>query len=238
MTEVILVPVLSDNYSYILKSDNHVAVIDPGEAAPIIKKLEELNLKPDFILNTHHHGDHIDGNAALTSKYGSKLIGPQKETSRIDKIDKGVSENDIFQIGSEEIHVFETPGHTTGHICFWLPHSKILFSGDLLFAMGCGRAFEGTAEDLFHSIAKIKDLPSDTKIYCGHEYTLANAEFSITVDQDNNDLQSRYEEVKAARNKGIPTIPTSMEIERKTNPFLRAETAEELSKIRALKDSF
>lgn len=238
MTDVTLVPVLNDNYAYILTSGDQSAVIDPGEADPVISKLEELGLKPDYILNTHHHSDHIAGNKNIREKYGAQLIAPASETSRIKDIDIPVSEKDTFTIGDEDVHIVETPGHTTGHICFWLPDSKILFSGDLLFSMGCGRAFEGSAEDLFHSISKIKPLPAETKIYCGHEYTLSNAEFSLTIEPENMTLQKRYKEVQELRDNGIPTIPTSLGLELEINPFLRAQNSQRFTKIRTLKDNF
>lgn len=235
---VTLVPVLDDNYSYIIQSGNAVAVVDPGDAAPIIKALNDMNLTPTHILNTHHHGDHINGNAALKQKYDCVLIGPAKETGRIADMDQTYSDKSTFGLGDDTVHVIETPGHTTGHICFYLPNSHVLFSGDLLFALGCGRAFEGTAEDLFHSIAKVKDLPPETFIYCGHEYTAANAKFALSVEPDNAALIARYEEIKKLRADNRPTIPTTLELEWQTNPFIRAKTADHFSKIRHLKDNF
>ena len=238
MTPIVtLVPVLEDNYSYILQSGDAVAIVDPGDANPIINKLNEMGITPTHILNTHHHGDHIQGNKALREKYNCVLIGPLHETKRIADMDITYGDQDFFNLGDDKVLVIETPGHTTGHICFYLPDSHILFSGDLLFALGCGRAFEGTAQDLFHSIAKIKDLPKQTRIYCGHEYTAANAVFALTVEPDNKALIARSEEIKKLHAAGTPTIPTTLEYEWQTNPFIRAKTADHFSKIRHLKDN-
>lgn len=202
MIDVTLVPVLNDNYSYVIKSGNTVAVVDPGEAGPIIEYLDGHNLHPDYILNTHHHGDHIAGNAEIKRKYGARLIGPAAESGRIANMDETYSEDDTFGLGGETVHVIETPGHTAGHICFYFPESHALFSGDTLFSMGCGRLFEGTAEQMWASLSKIMALPDDTMIYCGHEYTAANAKFCLSVEPDNKDLQARAEEVSALRAAG------------------------------------
>lgn len=235
---VTLVPVLSDNYSYIIEHNGETAVVDPGQAEPLLNELKNRALTPSMILNTHHHSDHIAGNNAIINEYGSELIGPEKETHRIPGINKTVSNGSTFSFGGETVEVFETPGHTNGHICFHFTDSKILFSGDLIFAMGCGRAFEGTPEELFNSIQKIKALPPETKIYCGHEYTLSNAEFGLTIEPNNPDIIARYKTVKQYRDNNLPTIPTTLEEELKTNVFLRAENANIFADIRAKKDSF
>lgn len=238
MLEVTLVPVLSDNYAYILKSNKDIAVLDPGEAGPIINKLEELDLIPSTIFNTHHHYDHTDGNTALKKKYGCKIIGPEKESLKIQSIDQGINAKDKISFGNEEITIFETPGHTAGHICFYFPESKILFSGDTLFAMGCGRTFEGTSEQLFEAFQIFKKLPDNTKIYCGHEYTFSNGTFCMSVDPDNQNLYERMQEINELRNNNQPTIPTTIALEKKSNIFMRAKTAEEFKKYRDLKDNF
>lgn len=236
--EVTLVPVLSDNYAYILHKGEHAAVIDPGQPEPLIYQLDNLDLTPNMIINTHHHSDHIAGNKALMDKYGARLVAPDKETARIPGINKTVKEGSIIEFADETIEVIETPGHTNGHVCYHLPQSKIVFAGDLIFAMGCGRAFEGTAEELYTSIEKIKALPPETEIYCGHEYTLSNAEFCLSIDPDNADLVARHKEVKQYRDNNLPTIPTTLEKEMQTNAFLRAKSVEEFADIRQKKDNF
>ncbi|MAZ75749.1 MAG: hydroxyacylglutathione hydrolase [Micavibrio sp.] len=237
-TNVILVPILSDNYSYILEKNGDVAVIDPGQPEPIINELKNRDLTPSIILNTHHHSDHIAGNKAIMDQYGATLIAPEKDFHRIPDIDISVKEGSPLTFSSEKIQILETPGHTNGHICYYLPESKIIFAGDLIFAMGCGRAFEGTPEELFNSLQKIKALPLETQIYCGHEYTLANAEFCLSIEPDNVDLIARHKIVKQYRDNNLPTIPTTLEEELKTNVFLRAENASTFADIRAKKDNF
>lgn len=238
MLEVTLVPVLSDNYAYIIQSGNDIAVIDPGDAKPIISILEEKNLKPSILINTHHHHDHIAGNEVIKNKYNLKIIGPEKDRHRIPEIDQGLNEGDQLSFGDETTEIIETPGHTAGHICLWLPESKALFSGDTVFSMGCGRLFEGTPEQMFQSFEKIKKLPAETKIYCGHEYTQDNGTFCLSIQPDNQDLIDRMEEVKTLREKNRPTIPSTIELELKTNVFMQAKSAEEFKKYRELKDNF
>lgn len=238
MLEVTLVPVLDDNYAYILQSGDDVAIVDAGDAAPIIKALEAKKLVPSIVFNTHHHGDHIGGNKELKEKHGVKIIGPLKDQHRIEHMDQGVSESDIISFGNEEILIMETPGHTSGHICLWFEQSATLFSADTLFAMGCGRTFEGTSEELFKAFERFKTLPDHTKIYCGHEYTENNGEFCLSVDPDNQDLIKRMADVRALRQKNIPTIPTTIGLEKKTNIFMRAKDAGTFKKYRDLKDTF
>ena len=238
MLDITLIPVLDDNYAYILQSDNDVGVLDAGDAAPVIQKLEELNLEPTVIFNTHHHSDHIAGNDALRGKYNCDIIAPAYETDRILNIHHAVKDGDIFDFGDEKVTVFHTPGHTTGHICFWFKDSQNLFSGDTLFAMGCGRLFEGNAGDMFDNFQKFNAIPDKTKIYCGHEYTQTNGNFCLSVDPDNQDLKARMAEVKNFRNKNIPTIPTTIELEKKTNIFMRAKSVEEFAHYRNLRDNF
>lgn len=238
MLDVILVPILEDNYAYIIKSKDSVAVIDPGDAAPVIAVLEEMDLKPSFIFNTHHHWDHVNGNKKIKEKYGLEIIGPESERNKIPELDNGLKNADAFNFGDEVVGIIETRGHTLGHICFYFKNSKILFSGDTLFSLGCGRLFEGTAEDLFNAFKTLKALPDDTQIYCGHEYTLDNAKFCLNIAPDNQDLITRAEEIKNLRNKKQPTIPTALAQEKKTNVFLMAKNAEEFKELRKLKDNF
>lgn len=233
------IPTLEDNYTYLLiDAGGTNAVIDPAEAAPIISYIEKHDISLTYILNTHHHADHTGGNVELKQKYKSPIVGPGKERDKIQSMDTGLYDGDTFPFGYNDFEIIETPGHTLGHICFYLPKENVLFCGDTLFSLGTGRLFEGTAEDLFASLQKIKALPASTMIYCGHEYTQENAEFCLSIDPDNKALQKRYEEVLEKRELGQPTIPVSLETELATNPFLRAESAEELQKLRDQKEQW
>jgi hydroxyacylglutathione hydrolase len=237
MIRVSIIPILKDNYAYLLEGNNEVAVVDPGEAAPVIAALEQRGLKLDYILNTHHHGDHIAGNAELACKYGAKIAGPAAEKARIPNMDILLKEKDRLPFGGEEANVIETPGHTRGHICFYLPESKIVFTGDTLFLMGCGRLFEGTAEQMWHSLSKIAALPDETKIYCGHEYTEVFGHFGLREEPDNQDIQNRLKEVESLRAQNKPTIPGTIAEEKRTNVFLRAGSSENFAKVRKVKDA-
>ncbi len=238
MLNVTIIPILSDNYCYLLENAGKIGIVDPGEAAPVIDYLEMHSLTPDVILNTHHHADHIAGNRDIMDRYDCTLVGPASETARIPGMTHKLQEGDHYEFGDETFRVMETPGHTKGHICLYGEKSQILFCGDTLFSLGCGRLFEGDAATMWNSLQKLSALPDDTLIYCGHEYTLANGEFCLSEDPDNADLQNRMEEVKSLRNEGKPTLPVSLEMEKKTNIFLRAESAEDFKKLRELKDSF
>ena len=237
MLSVQILPILEDNYAFIVQSENKVAIVDPGDAKPVIDHLEKNNLTPDIILVTHHHWDHVNGIKEIKEKYGCTVIGPENERHKIEELDKGVSDCDSFYFDTEEIEVIEVAGHTQHHICFYFQQSQILFSGDALFSMGCGRLFEGTADDLFIGFQMLKTLPPETDIYCGHEYTQTNAEFCLTIDPDNQELKARAAEVKKLRAQNKPTIPSTMAQELETNSFLRAETPAELKHIRDLKDN-
>lgn len=235
--KVHILPILDDNYSYILENENgDVAVIDPGEAAPIIDWLEQNNKRLTHIINTHHHGDHIAGNKELQEKYSAILAAPKADMHRIPGVDIELEEGTTFTFGGEEAQIIDTPGHTVGHIALYFPNSKALFCGDTLFSMGCGRLFEGTAEQMWNSFEKIMDLPDDTLIYPGHEYTQSNGEFCLRIDPDNTELKQRMNEVIDLRAQNLPTIPTTLGLEKQTNAFLRAGSAKEFAKIRALKD--
>ena len=236
MLEVTLVPILQDNYAYILQSGNDVAVLDPGDAAPVIDKLNELNLTPTTIFITHHHWDHVDGIRNIKEKYNCTVIAPETDKDRIPLMDKGINEESNLSFGGENIEIIETPGHTKNHICLHFPKSHILFSGDTLFAMGCGRLFEGSAEDMFKAFEKLKKLPDSTQIYCGHEYTQSNGEFCLTIEPTNPDLVDRMQDVASLRAQNKPTIPTTLGLEKKTNIFMRAKDANEFKKFRDLKD--
>ncbi|MCC6598124.1 MAG: hydroxyacylglutathione hydrolase [Alphaproteobacteria bacterium] len=237
MIKISILPVLSDNYAYILKAeDGDIAIIDPGGAAPAIDFLERNALVPRIIFNTHHHGDHTGGNAPLIARYGCTLAVPAKESGRIAGGNIMLTDGMRQSFGGEALHVFETPGHTSGHVCLHFPDSRALFTGDTLFSMGCGRLFEGTAEQMWASLQKIKALPENTLIYCGHEYTLDNAKFGLRIEPENADILARLHEVEILRATGKPSLPISLAQEKKTNIFLRAQTPERFAELRILKD--
>jgi hydroxyacylglutathione hydrolase len=224
---ITLIPCLSDNYAYLIESGGKVAVVDPSEPAPVIAALEARGIKRlDHILNTHHHFDHTGGNVALKEKYGAKVIGPRADMHRIEGIDAGVGEGDTVTVGDSSWRVFDIPAHTSGHIALWCPEHSAVFTGDTMFAMGCGRLFEGTPAQMWASLSKLAALPPETKVYCGHEYTASNGRFALTVDTGNAALKARMDEVNRLRADGKPTIPCTIADERATNPFLRSNLAE------------
>jgi len=223
---VTLVPCLKDNYAYLLadRQAGLCAVVDPSEPEPVKAALAREGLTLTHILNTHHHWDHTGGNLVLKAELGARVIGPGKDRDRIPGIDEGVSEDAPFTFGPHSARILEVPAHTRGAITFVF--GDIAFTGDTLFAMGCGRLFEGDPPMMWASLSKLMKLPDQTKIYCGHEYTLSNGRFALTLEPDNADLQARMREVEAARAKNEPTVPSTMAMEKKTNPFLRPNSAE------------
>ncbi|MEC7179410.1 MAG: hydroxyacylglutathione hydrolase [Pseudomonadota bacterium] len=248
-----IIPCLSDNYSYLIheKKTNTISIVDPSEFETCDKVISKYK-KLDFILNTHHHADHVGANLELKKKYNSKILASNLDKDRIPGIDIFLKENQIQKIGNFEFEVIFLPGHTKGHIAFFFKKEKIVFTGDTLFSLGCGRVFEGTHEEMLNSLNKIKNLPSDTKIYCGHEYTKSNLNFCLTYDSKNNFLKEKAIDIKKKLNSNQPTIPSSLDQEIKTNIFLRCNDPEikhaldlkdstELevfSKLRDLKDTF
>lgn len=238
MLDVHIVPVLTDNYSYILQSGDAIAVVDPGEPGPVEIALAEMKMAPSLILNTHHHSDHIAGNRQIKRKYDCTVIGPAADIHRMPDLDKGVKDGDIIPFGDERLRVIETPGHTSGHVCFYAEKSHILFTGDTLFSMGCGRLLEGSADEMWTSLQKIMALPDDTQIYCGHEYTQVNGEFAQSVEKNNLDIRERLAEAKKLTANGRPTLPTTLLQEKKTNVFLRAANTNDFAVLRQLKDKF
>lgn len=252
--EIYMFPCLKDNYGFLLHDAeyNLTAAIDTPDADAIEKALSDKGWKLTHILNTHHHWDHAGGNLELKKKTGCLIAGPQAEASRIPGIDIQLSEGDIFQFGQFNAKVYDTPGHTSGHIVYHFENEHIAFVGDTLFAMGCGRLFEGTPEQMWHSLQKIMQWPDETIIYCAHEYTQTNARFALTVEPCNMDLITRANEIEIIRDANKPTIPTTLEIEKKTNPFLRPMSdairntlnmvhnseLEVFTKIRQLKNNF
>ena len=218
---------LKDNYGVLLHdpATGATAAIDAPEAPPIEKALAATGWKLTDILVTHHHGDHTAGIAELKDKHHCRVIAPRNEASKIANIDETVGEGDSVTVGSLSAKVLETPGHTAGHISYFFSADKLAFVGDTLFAIGCGRVIEGNAQLMWNSLKKLMALPKDTAVYCGHEYTQANARFALTIEPENAALQKRAKEVDALRAAGKPTLPTTIGLELETNPFLRPHVA-------------
>jgi hydroxyacylglutathione hydrolase len=247
-------PCLDDNYGYLIHdpASGLTATIDTPEVDAINAALVEKNWSLDFIFNTHHHHDHAGGNLELKAQTQCEIIGPAADIDRIPGIDRAVGEGDTVMLGDWVFQVHDTPGHTRGHIVFHCAEAAVGFVGDTLFALGCGRLFEGTPEQMWHSLQKLLSWPDQTLIYCAHEYTEANARFALSVEPENADLVSRANEIRIARAQGVPTVPTSMALEKKTNPFLRPHSSnlqetidlvgqndvEVFARTRELKDNF
>ena len=254
MLNIEIIPCLNDNYSYLLcdQDTNTVAIIDPSDFNPCDKIINKKYKKLDYILNTHHHFDHVGGNKKLKEKYKSKVLGCELDKDRIPGIDITLKEKQNFKIGNASFEVIFIPGHTKGHIAFYFKDEKIVFTGDTLFSLGCGRVFEGTYEQMFSSLNKLKNLPIDTKIYCGHEYTKKNLEFCLEYESNNEFLRKKSNWINSKIETNSPTVPVSIDEEKKTNIFLRcnepsiknalnlnnASEQEIFSKLRDLKDSF
>lgn len=221
--EVELIPALSDNYMFLLfdPKTGTSGIVDPAEAPPVLARLKALGRGCDWIINTHHHGDHIAGNSEVKRATGAKIAGPAADAARIPDLDLKLREGDVFTFGSNDAQIYETPGHTSGHISYWFKDANMLFSGDTLFALGCGRVFEGTMPQMHASLSKYRQMPDETVVYCGHEYTQSNARFALSVDPDNQALIARAAEIDAVRKRGEPTVPTTLGLERQTNPFIR-----------------
>ena len=226
--EVHMFPCLSDNYGFLIHDPEAdvTAVIDTPEVSPINAALEEKGWTLTHILNTHHHFDHAGGNEALKARWGCTVVGAANDAARIPGIDVRVADGDSFQLGTRRADVLEVPGHTSGHIAYYFPEDGIAFVGDTLFALGCGRLFEGSPAQMWSSLQKLMALPDDTTVYCAHEYTQANAAFALSVEPDNAALRRRSEEIDRLRAEGMPTVPTSIALEKATNPFLRPDSAD------------
>ncbi len=249
-----IIPCLSDNYSYLIndKTSNLVGIVDPSDFDEVNKIIKRKYGKLDYILNTHHHSDHVAGNIELKKNYKSKIIGSKADGNRIPGIDILLDEGEIFKFGKVNFKIITVPGHTKGHIAFYSEDEKTIFTGDTLFSLGCGRVFEGTIKEMFLSINKIKSLPGDTKIYCGHEYTKQNLDFCLKFDENNQFLIKKLDWVKERNDNKMPTIPTTLEEEVKTNIFLRCDNSsiknilnmnnssdeQIFEKLRSLKDQF
>jgi hydroxyacylglutathione hydrolase len=249
-----IIPCLDDNYSYLIhdKNSNTVAIVDPSEFEACDKIIDKNYKKLDFILNTHHHYDHVGGNKLLKEKYNSTVLGFEGDKNRIPSIDKVLKENQEFKIGILNFSTIFIPGHTKGHIAFYFKKEKVLFTGDTLFSLGCGRVFEGTYEQMFQSINKLKNLPGDTKVYCGHEYTYKNLEFCLMYNPNNSFLKNKKNAIELNLKNKKPTIPSTIDDEINANIFLRfndpdvkkalnlenSSDIEIFTKLRDLKDNF
>ena len=252
--QITAIPCLSDNYAYIINDNiqNIVGVVDPSESKPIISFLKKQNLKLDYILNTHHHFDHVGGNLEIKKIYNAKVVGFVGDKHRIPGIDITLKDNEKWNFGNTPVQILHIPGHTLGHICFFFEKEKTAFTGDTLFSLGCGKIFEGDHKQMLNSLNKIKKLPEDTMIYCGHEYTYKNAKFCMKYDVGNLDLKKKFEKIEKLRSKNLPTVPSKLSDELKSNIFLRCnqedlkmklnmknqEDFKVFAKVRGLKDSF
>ncbi len=234
--DVVRVPVLSDNYAWLIHDDasGMTVALDPGEAQPMLDAAAARGWTIDATWNTHWHPDHVAGNADI----GAPVTAPAAEAEKIGRVDHGVAEGDTVAIGEHRATVMRVPGHTQGHVAYHFADDRLIFTGDTLFAMGCGRLFEGTPADMFANMQRYAALPDDTVVYCGHEYTQSNGRYALTVEPNNQALVARMRDVDALRAKGEPTVPTTIGLERATNPFLRAASAEQLGERRVAKDGF
>ena len=254
MLNIEIISCLSDNYSYLLEDEklNIIGIIDPSDFDTCDKIIKKKYNKLDYILNTHHHFDHVGGNEKLKEKYRAKVLGFELDKDRIPGIDIILKDKQNFKLGHSSFEVIFIPGHTKGHIAFYFKDEKTVFTGDTLFSLGCGKVFEGTYEQMFSSLNKLKNLPTDTKIYCGHEYTKKNLEFCLEYDSNNELLKKKSDWINSKIESDTPTVPTTIGEEKKTNIFLRcnepliknvlnlnnASEQEIFSKLRDLKDSF
>jgi hydroxyacylglutathione hydrolase len=238
--EILRVPVLSDNYVWLAHdpASGETVVVDPAVAAPVLDAAAARGWRITQIWNTHWHPDHTGGNAEIKAATGATITGPRAEAERIPTLDVQVGEGDVVRIGELVADVIEVPAHTAGHIAYHLPAAESVFVGDTLFAMGCGRLFEGTTAQMFANMRRLAALPDATQVYCAHEYTLSNGRYAVVAEPENVDIAARLAAVEAARAAGEATVPTTIALERATNPFMRAASADELAARRAAKDAF
>ena len=239
MLEVVAVPVLTDNYVWLIHNteSSEAAAVDPSVAGPVLDTVTAKGWRLTHVLNTHWHPDHTGGNDAINAATGAPITAPA-EARRVSRVDHIVAEGDRLTVAGAEAVVWDIPAHTAGHIAYYFQDEGMIFVGDTMFAMGCGRLFEGTAEQMYANMQRIAALPSDVRIYCGHEYTLANAIFALHADPGNAAVRTRLEEVKALRERGEITLPTTVAQELATNPFVLASNVEEFARLRRDKDSF
>jgi hydroxyacylglutathione hydrolase len=223
--EIVRIPVLSDNYVWLMREprSGSVGVVDPVVAGPVLAEADERSWKITHILNTHHHGDHVGGNREIKEATGCTIVGPKADRDRIPGIDVEVGDGERYRLGEAVAEVFFIPGHTRGHIAYAFREQRALFCGDTLFALGCGKMFEGTPQQFRHSLDRLRTLPDEMRVYCAHEYTQSNARFAVTIETDNQQLMARRDSVDAARGRGEATVPSLLGEEKQTNPFLRAD---------------
>jgi hydroxyacylglutathione hydrolase len=240
MIEVVRIPALSDNYIWLAHDDvsGETVVVDPAQAAPLLAAAQARGWTISAIWNTHWHPDHTGGNAAIKDATGATVIAPAAEAAKIPTADRLVGEGDIVMLGAHAARVIDVPAHTAGHIAYHLADDSIVFVGDTLFAMGCGRLFEGTAEQMFGNMQRLAALPGETAVYCAHEYTQSNGRYALVAEPDNEELAERMAEVDRMRAQGLPTVPTTIALERATNPFMRATSVTQLAERRTAKDHF
>ncbi|WP_066810459.1 hydroxyacylglutathione hydrolase [Sphingomonas asaccharolytica] len=238
--DIVRVAALSDNYIWLVHDPDsgETMVVDPAEADPVLAEADKRGWTISAIWNTHWHPDHTGGNAAIKQATGAPVIAPAAEAAKIPTADRLVAEGDTATLGKHVATVMETPAHTAGHITYHLADDAVAFTGDTLFAMGCGRLFEGTAEQMYANLQRLADLPPETSVYCAHEYTLSNARYALVAEPDNDAIAGRLRQVEKMRERGEATVPTTIELERATNPFMRAQSVEQFAERRASKDVF
>ena len=238
--DIVAVPAFADNYLWLVHDadSGETAVVDPGDPAPVLAEADKRGWRITAILNTHWHPDHTGGNLAIKERTGATIVGPAGENGRVPGLDQAIAEGDRVRIGNHEAEVWEVPGHTLGHIAYIFSDDGVAFVGDTIFAMGCGRLFEGSPEQMHHSLGRLASLPDEVKLYCAHEYTLANARFAAHAFPENKEIAERLRQIEQERAANRPTVPTTVAAERTTNPFLLAGDVEHFAELRRAKDNY